>query len=173
MREIKTYDTWEWLCHAGRTHNGYEWANVQHHMIGIPKTALKMKSVWSTQFVIERLEVDFKKPLFDLYIYHLFKPEYNEFVKYGNTCEVSIKIKSDYIQKDILVKDLNKWPETLDLKLLHKNQIFMQKFASVKITKKGQRKSGDIYYCPLVIDIEQKGSEWFHTDWAVLAVSAI
>ena len=62
LREAKTHDTWEYLCHAGRTHNGYEWVDVQHDMIGFPKTALKMKSVWATQFVIERLEVNMKKP---------------------------------------------------------------------------------------------------------------
>lgn len=120
LREAKMYDRWEYICHAGREHKGYEWIEVNHDIIGFPTQALKMKSVWATQFVIERLEVNPKKPIFDIYIYHVFDPQINEFTNYKNTCEITVKISSEFIQKDLIIKDINKWKETLDLKMFHK-----------------------------------------------------
>ena len=72
-----------------------------------------MKSVWATQIVIERIEVSFLKTnKFDVYVYHIFKPEINDFKKYTNTDDIKIMIKSPYIQNEIIIDDLNKRRET-------------------------------------------------------------
>ena len=53
----------EYLSHAGRKWNGYKHYNVtardDFDFVSFPSQALLMSSVWSTELIIERIEVCF------------------------------------------------------------------------------------------------------------------
>ena len=51
----------EFLCHAGKEHKGFEFLSVTmnegFNIINFPSKVLLMKSVWSTEFNIEKIMV--------------------------------------------------------------------------------------------------------------------